>query len=272
MYMPVYDSLFDQAYCTPWQVHSVNKISRYFLPPGVEAKGHFLSDKTQWPSPVAVVHHSGSIFPYWYYYIFFGLLVAFALFRFYYPESFRMMIDYLTKPLYANDKENNEHPGFFIVFSQFIAYLIDLGLLLFIVNDKWHWVRVHEQTFFNGFLFWSIVVLMYFILNQLLTIIIGFLFHTFPETSVHVKLNAYTAYTQAVFLTPILFIYLYTGWVFLLYLAVFVPLILIVLKWLQVIRIGLSGAGYTVFHLFLYLCMLEIIPVLLLIKVAILQA
>lgn len=269
--MSVYDSVLNQSFSTPWRVQSADSVSRFLLPSGVEARGHFLSDTTLWATPELVANHQNIGFPGWIYYLFFGLLSVFAVLRFYYPKTYKMIVRYLKNPLSVAEKENNERPGLMIVFFQFTAYLIDLGLLIFFLNKKGQWVQLHEQTFFYGLLFWGTVVFIYFILNQLLALVVGFLFDTSIATDIHVKMNSYMAYSQAFFLTPVLFFYIYTGWVILLYLAVSIVVVFSLFKWAQVVRVGLSRTGYTAFHLFLYLCTLEIIPVLLLIRVAILQ-
>ncbi|MBN2639827.1 MAG: DUF4271 domain-containing protein [Bacteroidales bacterium] len=269
--MSVIDSVLNQSVNTPWTVHSADSINRFFLPPGTEVNGRFLSDTVQKVSPALIYDHHYLGFPNWYYYLFFGLIAVFAVFRFYYPRVFGQILSYLRSPLLSAEKENSERPGFMIVFFQFIAYLIDLGLLIYLMNQNWHWVQVHEQTFFTGLVFWSLVVLLYFGLNQILTVIIGFLFETSQASKIHIKINAYSAYSLAIFLTPVLFLFLYTGVAFLLYLAVLIVVVSLLFKWIQIFRIGLFHTGYTAFHLFLYLCALEIIPVLLLFRVAVLQ-
>ncbi|MBN2616532.1 MAG: DUF4271 domain-containing protein [Bacteroidales bacterium] len=269
--MPVIDTVFNQSVNAPWAVHSADSISRFLLPPGVKAEGHFLSDTAHWGRPELLVNATSDGFPGWIFYVFFGMLAVFALFRFYYPTTFRMIIGYLKNPVVLAEKDNTNRPGFMIVFFQFAAYLIDVGFLLYLLNQKWNWVRMHDHTFLLSLLFWISIVLIYFFFNQIFARLSGLLFQTVSSADIQVKMVSYMAYSQAIFLTPVLFFYLYTRWDYMLYLAVLIVVVFLFVKWIQISRIGMTKTGYTAFHLFLYLCALEIIPVLLLIKVAVLQ-
>lgn len=269
--MPVQDSVLIPSISTPWIFHSADSVSRFLLPEGVVAKGHFLSDTTHWGRPEMLVHSVPNGFPGWLFYVFFGMLGVFALFRFYYPTTFRMIFSYLTNPIPLAEKDNTDRPGVMIIFFQFAAYLIDVGFLLYLLNQKWEWVHMHDHTLLLGLLFWVLIVFIYFFYNQLFARFAGVLFQTVSSAEIQIKMVSYMAYSQAIFLTPVLFFYLYTRWDIMLYLAVFIAVVFLFVKWIQISRIGLTKTGYTGFHLFLYLCTLEIIPVLLLIKVAVLQ-
>ncbi len=80
-----------------------------------------------------------------------------------------------------------------------------------------------------------------------------------------IYLNSYNA--SGVLLLPLLFVLMIMPGNNILYLILFLMAIMFVYRWVQTIAIGINITHFNTFHLILYLCTLEIIPVVVLVKI-----
>ena len=272
--MPTYDSVLSQTisvHTNPFIPDSLHQHPQ--VAATVHAVGNFFSDKVFTVPREQVLMHAQhqTVFPDWILYVFAGLLAVYALIRFYYPATIKMYAGMLQHPIAFIEKESALKQGFLFSFFQFVSFLVNMGLLLYVLNLRWMQLHIPESGLLKGMLFWSAVVFIYFVVNQAGAWIVAFIFQTFPSVRLQTKIVASLAYILGGVLTPVLFFYFYTFWSVFLYLAVVIVVIVLVLKWIQLFKIGLTHTGYAPVHLFLYLCALEIIPVILLIKLAVLQ-
>ena len=94
----------------------------------------------------------------------------------------------------------------------------------------------------------------------------GFLFKTPTLAMQQIRLYVNIDNISGLLLLPILLITISTQMAYFFYFALFIILIANTIKWFQTIVIGKSVPMYKLYHLIIYLCTLEIIPLLLLIK------
>jgi len=113
------------------------------------------------------------------------------------------------------------------------------------------------------------VVILFYLFNQFFTFLIGFIFNTSNEARQQMRNTTLWAYITGIFLTPLLLIYFYTNSILVSDFMVIILAILILFKWFQTVRIGLTTRNYHLLHLFLYLCAVEIAPLFLLVKMGI---
>jgi len=80
-----------------------------------------------------------------------------------------------------------------------------------------------------------------------------------------IYLNSYNA--SGVLLLPLLFMLMIVPGNNILYFILFIVAIIFMYRWIQTIAIGINSTHFNTFHLILYLCTLEIIPMMILLKI-----
>ncbi len=203
---------------------------------------------------------------YWIFYLLFGLIALFAFIRYYYSRDLKTLVSLLGKNSLRQENESSGKTGFMVPIFLFVNFLISMGLLFIAVNQKFHLFETLNISAFNFFLIAAFLVLGYYLFNEVTILLVGFLFGTSKQALEHAKMSSYIAYFLGIFLNPILIFYFFTGVDVLLYLAVAVPVLALLIKLILLLRNSYSSNHYTPFHIILYLCTLEIIPIMLLIK------
>ncbi len=218
--------------------------------------------------PVAIhpqlIHAAGDN---WILYVLFALLLMIALIRFFYPVATRTIFLWFLGTGSRKSGDSYSKPG--VLVPSFLLLNFIFSFTLFIVE-------VHSKTS-TGFhnlsspsLFWLYAaggIVGFYLYNQIFAFLIGFIFNTDSEASIQMKSNTTWAYITGLFLTPFLLLYFYSKSDFIFYVIAGGLIILLFLKWFQTVKVGLSARSFNMLHLFLYLCAVEIIPLLLLVKV-----
>lgn len=106
-----------------------------------------------------------------------------------------------------------------------------------------------------------------FVLIQMFIIrITGYIMLTRENAHAH-ELNILVFnHMSGVILFPVVVTALYMQSLLLLYVGLALVVVTLILRWLRIFSIGFTNMRYTIFYLFLYLCTLEILPLLLIIK------
>jgi hypothetical protein len=175
-------------------------------------------------------------------------------------------VSLLGKNSLRQENESSGKTGFIVPLFLFVNFLVSMGLLFIAVNQKFHLFETQDISAFNFFLIAALFVFGYYLFNEITILFVGFLFGTSKQALTHAKTGSYIAYFLGIFLIPILILYFFTGVDVLLYIAVAVPVLALLVKWILLLRNSYSLNHYTPFHIILYLCALEIIPIMLLIK------
>jgi hypothetical protein len=209
---------------------------------------------------------------FWIFYILFGLIALFAIIKFYYSRDLKTLVSALGRNTSRQENESSTKAGFMVPMFLFVNFLVAMGLLLLAVNEKFHVINTENIPIFNFFLIAGLVVLGYYLFNEFTILFVGFLFGTSKQALLHAKTGSYLVYILGIILTPVLIIYFFTGLDFLLYLAGTSIVLAVLFKWTLLLRNSYSLNHYTPFHIILYLCGLEIIPIMLLIKVGMMYA
>ena len=202
----------------------------------------------------------------WMIYLLFGLLTVLALIRFFYPGMLQNLFSPFWGTAGRRDTDNYSKPGRAVSLFLTINFLITATLLLQVFLVKTGLLPAGD---FTSLPFWGILaagVIFYYLLNQLITLFAGFLFNTLKQASLQLKNNARWIYVSGILLTPMLLIFFYFNNPLTTDIIIFTVAILWIVKWVQTVRIGWTARNFNLLHLFLYLCAVEIIPLLLLIK------
>jgi hypothetical protein len=229
---------------------------------------HFIENYEAWKNPVELemIDRSEQYWPFW---VLLILLSLFALIRISYNNKFKNLSSAFVNSRYMKQMLREElvltHP-----FSLFltIQYAVTTGFLLY----SWMMVRSFHFLPVDGwrlFLFISGAILLFMVVKTILTVLIQFLigadggqtenrynFLLFSQLSgvILLPFAVLTQYGPAALLEPAI------------YGGAFIVAGVYVYRLFRSFSVGLSS-GSTAFHLFLYLCTLEIIPLIVLIRV-----
>jgi len=148
-----------------------------------------------------------------------------------------------------------------------LGYVFSFSLLLYQVNDLiLGWTLFHTTGFFLYLVFAAFVVAFWSFKISVIRIL-GAVFRT-PNTTHEYLLNSliFNLITGVVIL-PLLILIVYVKSVFLLYFALIVMAFLLIFRFVRGFFIGVTLTKFSYLFLFVYLCSLEILPLLILAKV-----
>ena len=211
-----------------------------------------------------------SAFPDW---MIWGLLFFsffLAVFWFYTPEQILSIFSvsgkksYFRKIRQITDYEPSVLIKLFLVFT----YWFTISLFVFLIIDHFAPQLVERLQLppKEQVLYISGAIVIFFLYRYIFIVVMGFVFKTADMASKQLKLYLNTDYVTGMILIPLLLLILLINIDFLFYLALFFVVIIFFVRWLISYKISKSNPGFTSLHLFMYLCTLEMIPFLLLVK------
>jgi len=203
----------------------------------------------------------------WIAYILLGLLLGLAMLWYLIPERLATILNFPSVVGQTGRKENVYNSPGFLTSSIFIVnYLITLSLFIFLLLGRFNPGLISTNPNDSSFLYISGIILIFFIYQLVFIRLTGFIFQSNyiskQQQLLYVNINS----VIGLVLFPILLITLYTNVDWLIYMGIFILLIIYIFKWFQTFFLWKFISGYSLFHLLLYLCTLEIIPLLALIK------
>jgi len=205
-------------------------------------------------------------FPDWIFYVLILSLVILGFIQVFYPKRFRLILRAVFTRNTANQliREGDifrERIGF----GLFIISLLNISIFVFIL--LWYFTKIPMHISAVR-LFLSISSLVFFIwgVKFLLTNILGDIFQTRSNAKTIQLSNFLIHIFSGLFILLLLFPILYINPEIFIYIALCGLLILFIIKIIRGFIIGSSGSAFSLLHLFLYLCTLEILPYILLIK------
>lgn len=202
----------------------------------------------------------------WMVYALLLLTFGFSLIWYYMPERAFSLFNFAKsrRDFRIRENVNTETPGAVILFFFILNYFITLSLFLFISLNKFS-SNIHLTE--NKYLLFIIISVISFYLFRLIIILFaGYIFNTKDVAGKQLKLYINIDNIMGVILIPVLFLLLFLRVDFVFYAGIILLLILHVFRWFQTFILGNSISGFSILHLFMYLCTLEIIPVAVLIK------
>jgi len=203
----------------------------------------------------------------WIFYMLFGLLLLIAFIRYFYPAAAKTVFFWFSGAGFRKNDNSNRKQGLLVPSFLMLNFVVSITLFVAVVQMK---TGTGLTDISVSPRFWLVVlggVAGFFLYNQLSALLIGFVFDTSGQASQQLKNTATWAYVSGLFLTPLLLIYFYSDAGFVFEIMVGGLTILLLFKWFQTAKIGLSTSNFNVLHLFLYLCAVEIIPLFLLAKI-----
>lgn len=104
------------------------------------------------------------------------------------------------------------------------------------------------------------------LLQVMLILTTGRIMNTISQSREHLLNNVILAETAGILTLPLSVSYVYSGYPILLYISLGIFALMLLLRYLRILIIGINSKQYSLLYLFLYLCTLEILPVLLALK------
>jgi hypothetical protein len=156
------------------------------------------------------------------------------------------------------------------LFSEQIAlalgfvYIVCFSLLLFFVSNYVFRISLGNSLFF--FLKILAGYALFILLKFLLIQIIRSIFLTSEATSRYVLNSLIFNLNLGTLLLPFLVLISYTRSLILIYSVIFIIVIVFIYKLFRGLFVGLSHSKFSIFYLFLYLCTVEILPVIIVVK------
>lgn len=187
-----------------------------------------------------------------------------------FPRRFRQLSGAIFGSNYLNQLLREWNPfqslmGIFFI----LAYVVVFGLYL---QRLLIYFAGGDQTLASPFAFFALAagVGAFLLLRMLFVNFFAFLFRT-KEVSMRYLTNQVSYFMiTALLLLPILFVLIYNPFKSVFYMSILLVMALLVFRFYRSFIVGLSNRRFSILYLFLYLCALEIVPFLLLIKLVLL--
>ena len=238
---------------------------------------HQLSDTTVYSVHSFITQPARSVLPVeytgqpeqWFLYVLLALALIVSVIWYYIPERLSNIFSLSVKTITKKTTDTGAAgPGIAVTVFFLVNSLITTSfLLLYIVRHPIFDIFYPDMD--NCLLLGTIAVglTVFSLLKLLLVRLSGFLFTTgdMAQKQQFIYFNSYNAI--GVILLPLLFILLILGGKGWLYFILFVVACLFIYRWIQIVIIGMQQSRFNTFHLILYLCTLEIIPLVILLKI-----
>ncbi|UBM61840.1 DUF4271 domain-containing protein [Candidatus Sulfidibacterium hydrothermale] len=200
------------------------------------------------------------------FYLLFGFLTLIALIRFFYPRTLQAIFTLFLKSGTRRDNDSYSKPGWAVPLFFSINFWVAITLFSIIILIRYHYLPARSFTDFYWVGRIAGITFVFFFLNQILTLLSGILFNAKTSAKNQLKSNQLWMFISGIILIPLLLIYFYSGSRFLIDGMIVTIIILFLFKWFQTFRNGLSEGDFQIHHIFLYLCAIEIAPLLWLVK------
>jgi hypothetical protein len=145
----------------------------------------------------------------------------------------------------------------------YIIYFIAFSILFYLAA-KLFTVNFNISTV-HYFQILAVILLLFFIKNGFIRFL-GIIFKTKKETKEYLRLQYVFNLSTGLFLLPLLIIVIYLKLNLLLKISFVILLLLLVYRLIRVIIYRISPTNFSVFYLILYLCTIEILPLLIFFK------
>ncbi len=157
-------------------------------------------------------------------------------------------------------------PGIILYFLLGITFIVSTSLFIYLLAERFFSDVVSGYTFEQIIVAIPVLILLYFLLRFLIIFSTGLLFNTQDLAAKQVRAAFRADLIQSFFLLPLLFVLLNIPFTVFYFAGIVLLMIIIVYKWGLTLYIGAKSLKISLYHNILYLCALEIVPVIILLK------
>ena len=199
-------------------------------------------------------------------YVLFFLLGIIAMIWHFMPDRFSMIFSLKLDNQFSRAIDTSiKVPGALITGFFWLNFVLSLGVLLMLIVTGNNMVVVESVPVLEllGYLY----VIIGGLLLYRVIIIYGtaIIFQTKKMMKQQIVTGRNIQFISGVFLVPVILLLLYASNSFLIYITIVVIVVLQVIRITKIMIIGKSSTMFTALHIILYLCALEIVPILVLI-------
>lgn len=183
------------------------------------------------------------------------------------PERVLGIFSISTKKGFSRTGEvSNTAPGLVISLIFFLNFAFGFSFFIFFLVKNFMPGMINSSNNFLFIAFTLAGLLVYYLFRIIFIKILGFIFKTNDKATQQLNIYMNTDNAFGVLLIPVLLVSMYSQFQYILWVGVIIFFIFMIIRWFMTFSIGMSVGGFNVLHLILYLCTLEIIPVLIVIK------
>ena len=227
------------------------------------ATGHFLQQKEVFFNFITRPQD----FSDWITVFFLGLLLLLTLIWYFFPERvFRLLSREGSKHKLKYSDNQFAKPGVFLYSLYLLTFISTISAFVFLLINNWFPKLITSYSISFLMLGIPVVIAIYYLLRFFLIYFFGFLFQTTDLASKQIRENFRIDLIQSFLLIPILIVISNTSYTYILYAGLFLIAMVVGYKWMLTIIIGLKSSKISLYHNILYLCALEITPVIVLLK------
>ncbi len=227
------------------------------------AEGYFLQ---QGSIPIDIVNKTGNLSGW----LTIGILLltfALALVWYFFPERILRLLS-REGSKHKTKYEDNQFakPGIVLYFLLGITFIASTSLFIYLLVEWFFSDVVSGYTFEQVIIAIPVLILLYFLLRFLIIFSTGFLFSTQDLAAKQLRAAFRADLIQSFFLLPLLLVMLNIPFPVFYFAGIALLLIIIIYKWSVTLYFGAKSLKISLYHNILYLCALEIVPVIILLK------
>lgn len=194
------------------------------------------------------------------------LQMAFIVVLWFVMPNRRNLFQQIKQSFKSQSDIAHQKPGFLFPFFFYLNYLVVVILFVYVAIQTIIQPHIIDESQTYLIVVTSFIFVGYSLYKLVFIVLAGFLFKTrdlaFQQIRFYIDIDNMTGFLAL----SILILFLSTQSNYFFYFFIFIILIANAIKWFQTIVIGKSNSTFSLYHLIIYLCTLEIIPLLLLIK------
>ncbi len=160
----------------------------------------------------------------------------------------------------------SKSPGLLVTGLFWVNFIISLSIFIFLILQSFFKDKIDGVTDYTIFIYILTTILILFLYKLLITFGAGFIFQTQKIMKQQIIIGRNIHHITGVILLPIILLLLYSLQDVLMYIVISIFILLQVYRLAQIVIIGKSSTVFSTLHIILYLCTLEIVPVLVLLR------
>ena len=204
----------------------------------------------------------------WFIYVLLFFAFGVALIWYFIPERLSSIFSLSVRSIISwSPEKKNTDPGLVVSLFFLLNSLVTFSFLVFYVLRKLFKYDFAGLNEYQALAYIATLIVLIYVLKMAFVVLAGFLFDTSEMAGKQRRVYFNFNNTIGVILLPLLFLLLIIPSIYLLYVILCIVAIIFMLRWAQIISLGISMSHYNIIHLILYLCTLEIIPMVVLVKI-----
>jgi len=195
-------------------------------------------------------------------------IVGIALLRWYMPDRFFYEISVGDRLSFSRKGANSvSAPALVVDVFHLFNFIFTVSLLTYLFFVQYFNYLLLVYSGMELFFFILLAYILFWGYRRLFIRMISFIFNTSALSTQQLKIDQNVENLLSVMLLPLLLLAMFSFHKFFLILAILLALGMQIFRWVQTVFIGISNTGFSAFHFILYLCSLELVPMLVMIKI-----